>query len=136
MRAWILEEQAPVEEYPLRLAEMPSPRAQEGEIRLKVLVCGVCRTDIHIAEGDLPLKKSPVILGHEAVGVIDEVGKNAQRFRIGDMVGVFGCTVPVVNVSTVSPKERTTARDSKPQGGTWMAASQSTSPYQSEMPFR
>jgi len=89
MRAWILEEQAPVEEYPLRLAEMPSPRAQEGEIRLKVLVCGVCRTDIHIAEGDLPLKKSPVILGHEAVGVVDDVGKNAQRFRIGDRVGVY-----------------------------------------------
>lgn len=89
MRAWILEKQAPVEEYPLRLMEIPAPQAREGEIRIKVLVCGICRTDIHIAEGDLPLKKSPITLGHEAVGVVDKVGKNAQRFRIGDKVGVY-----------------------------------------------
>lgn len=89
MQAWILEEQASVDEYPLQQVEMPAPRAQAGEIRLKVLVCGICRTDIHIAEGDLPLKKSPIILGHEVVGVVDEVEKNAQRFQIGDMVGVY-----------------------------------------------
>ena len=89
MRAWILEKQAEIESKPLKLVELPDPYAKEGEIRVRVLVCGVCRTDIHIAEGDLPLRKSPVILGHEAVGVVDEVGKNAQRFRIGDMVGVY-----------------------------------------------
>jgi propanol-preferring alcohol dehydrogenase len=55
MRAWILEEQARIEERPLKLVEVPTPRPQEGEIRVKVLACGVCRTDIHIAEGDLPL---------------------------------------------------------------------------------
>jgi len=89
MRAWILKKQAPVEDYPLRLVEIPAPQVREGEIRIKVLVCGVCRTDIHIAEGDLPLKKSHVILGHETVGIVNVVGKNARRFRVGDMVGVY-----------------------------------------------
>jgi propanol-preferring alcohol dehydrogenase len=51
MRAWILEKQDPIEDYPLRLMEIPTPQALEGEIRIKVLVCGVCRTDIHIAAG-------------------------------------------------------------------------------------
>ena len=89
MRAWILEEQAGVEERPLKLVEVPTPHAQDGEIRVKVGACGVCRTDIHIAEGDLPLRKSPIILGHEIVGVIDEVGDDAQRFSMGDRVGVY-----------------------------------------------
>lgn len=89
MRAWILEKQAKIEEQPLKLVEVPTPHPQDGEVRVKVLVCGVCRTDIHIAEGDLPLRKSPVILGHEIVGVVDEVGKNVQQFRVGDRVGVY-----------------------------------------------
>jgi len=69
--------------------EVPTPRPQAGEVRVKVLVCGVCRTDIHIAEGDLPLRKSPVILGHEIVGIVDEMGKNVKRFRVGDRAGVY-----------------------------------------------
>jgi propanol-preferring alcohol dehydrogenase len=89
MKAWILEKQASVEERPLKLAEVPTPHPKDDEVRLKVLVCGVCRTDIHIAEGDLPLRKSPVILGHEIVGVVDEVGKKVERFRVGDRAGVY-----------------------------------------------
>ena len=89
MRAWILEKQAKIESKPLKMVELTDPHAKEDEIRVKVLVCGVCRTDIHIAEGDLSLKKSPIILGHEVVGIVDEVGKNAQRFRVGDKVGVY-----------------------------------------------
>ena len=69
MRAWVLEKQARIEERPLKLVEVPTPQPQDGEVRVKILVCGVCRTDIHIAEGDLPLRKSPVILGHEIVGI-------------------------------------------------------------------
>jgi len=88
MRAWILEKQAKIEERPLRLAEVPTPYAKDGEIRIKILVCGVCRTDIHIAEGDLSLRKSPLILGHEIVGVVDEVGENVRQFRVGDKAGV------------------------------------------------
>ncbi|MBN2505743.1 MAG: zinc-binding alcohol dehydrogenase family protein [Verrucomicrobia bacterium] len=89
MKAWVLEKQASVEQHPLKWVDVPTPHAREGEIRLKVLVCGVCRTDIHIAEGDLPLHQSPVIPGHEVLGVVDEVGKNVQHFRVGDWAGVY-----------------------------------------------
>lgn len=88
MRAWILEEQAGIEERPLKLVEVPTPHPQDDEIRVKITACGVCRTDIHIAEGDLPLKKSPIILGHEIVGMVDKVGHDVQRFGAGDKVGV------------------------------------------------
>ena len=88
MKAWILEKQAKIEEKPLRLAEVPTPHAKDGEIRIKILVCGVCRTDIHIAEGDLPLRKSPLILGHEIVGIVDETGKDVTNFKVGDKAGV------------------------------------------------
>ena len=82
MKAWILEKQSKIEEKPLNLGELPTPHAGEGEIRMRVLVCGICRTDIHIAEGDLPLKKAPLVLGHEVVGVIDEVGSDVERFEM------------------------------------------------------
>ncbi len=88
MRAWILEKQAPVESRPLRLVEMPEPHAGPGQIRIKVMACGVCRTDAHIAEGDLPLHKSPLILGHEIVGIVDEIGEGVGRFEPGDRAGV------------------------------------------------
>ena len=75
MKAWLLKEQAGIEERPLSLEDISEPSPGKGEIRLKINVCGICRTDIHIAEGDLALKKSPLILGHEIVGVVDETGK-------------------------------------------------------------
>jgi propanol-preferring alcohol dehydrogenase len=89
MRAWVLEEQAKIEERPLKLVDVPTPHPKAGEIRVKVLACGVCRTDIHIAEGDLPLQKSPVILGHEIVGLVDKVGPDVERFSVGDKAGVY-----------------------------------------------
>jgi propanol-preferring alcohol dehydrogenase len=89
MRAWILEEQAKVEERPLRLVEVPTPHPHGDEVRVKVVACGVCRTDIHIAEGDLPLKTAPLVLGHEIVGIVDEVGENVERFAVGDRAGVY-----------------------------------------------
>jgi propanol-preferring alcohol dehydrogenase len=88
MKAWLLEKQAKIEEKPLRLAEVPTPHAKDNEIRIKVFACGVCRTDIHIAEGDLPLRKSPLVLGHEMVGIVDEVGKDVKNFNHGDRAGV------------------------------------------------
>jgi propanol-preferring alcohol dehydrogenase len=88
MKAWILENQATVEETPLALKELPDPHPKPHEIRIKNVACGVCRTDIHIAEGDLPLKKSPLILGHEIVGVVDETGEKVSNFKIGDRAGV------------------------------------------------
>lgn len=89
MKAWILEEQASVEERPLKLVEVPTPHARGGEVRVEVAACGVCRTDIHIAEGDLALKKAPIILGHEVVGIVDEVGEQVERFAVGDRAGVY-----------------------------------------------
>ena len=61
MKAWILEKQAPIESRPLELKEVPTPDPAAHEVRIKNVACGVCRTDIHVAEGDLPLKKSPLI---------------------------------------------------------------------------
>lgn len=88
MRAWILEEQDTMESRPLKLTEVPDPQVGDDQVRIKIIVCGVCRTDIHIAEGDLPLKKSPIVLGHEIVGVVDKVGKDVKRFSPGDRAGV------------------------------------------------
>jgi propanol-preferring alcohol dehydrogenase len=89
MRAWLLEKQAQIEERPLKLVQVATPHPKDDEMRLKNLVCGVCRTDLHIVEGDLALKKSPIILGHEIVGVVDEVGDRVTRFCVGDQVGVY-----------------------------------------------
>ena len=88
MKAWIVERQAKIEEKPLKLVEIPAPHPKGGEIRIKIAACGVCRTDIHIVEGDLPLRKSPLIPGHEIVGIVDELGAGARSFKLGDKVGV------------------------------------------------
>jgi len=88
MRAWILEKQANIEKRPLKLVDIPEPHAINSQIRLKIISCGICRTDIHIAEGDLPLKKIPLVLGHEVVGVVDEAGEKVKRFKTGDKVGI------------------------------------------------
>lgn len=89
MKAWLLAEQAAVEEQPLELADVPVPRVNEHEIRLRTLTCGICRTDIHIIEGDLPLRKVPVIPGHEIVGIVEAVGSAVTGFRPGQRAGVF-----------------------------------------------
>lgn len=88
MKAWILEDQSPVEDQPLALRDVPDPQPADDEIRIQVHACGVCRTDIHIAEGDLPLKTSPLILGHEVVGVVDKIGRNVTTFTVGERAGV------------------------------------------------
>ena len=88
MKAWILEHQAQIEEKPLILKELADPEPKAHEIRIKNIACGVCRTDIHVAEGDLPLKKSPLILGHEVVGIVDKIGELVRSFKVGDRAGI------------------------------------------------
>lgn len=88
MRAWVLENPGPVESEPLRCIERAAPSPGTGEILVKVSTCGVCRTDLHIVEGDLPLKVPRVIPGHEIVGVVESTGQEAHRFSIGDRVGI------------------------------------------------
>ncbi|RLC60515.1 MAG: alcohol dehydrogenase, partial [Chloroflexota bacterium] len=70
MKAMLLREPKPAEERPLELTDLPLPAPGPGEIRLAVRVCGVCRTDLHTVEGDLPLSKLPLVPGHQIVGVV------------------------------------------------------------------
>jgi propanol-preferring alcohol dehydrogenase len=72
----------------LHLAELPLPQPAAGQVLIKVHACGVCRTDLHVVDGDLAGSKLPVVPGHEVVGVVAEKGHAAERFRIGDRVGV------------------------------------------------
>ncbi len=88
MRAVILEHPAPIESKPLRLAERPMPIANEAEILVRVMACGVCRTDLHIAEGDLPPKHAGIVPGHEVVGIVEALGNRCRRFKIGDRAGI------------------------------------------------
>jgi alcohol dehydrogenase, propanol-preferring len=87
MRAWIVHKPGPVAAGPLRLVEREVPRPGGGELLLKVLACGVCRTDLHLAEGDLPPHGIDVIPGHEIVGEVVAAGPGMTRFGVGDRVG-------------------------------------------------
>jgi len=73
---------------PLRAAELPTPEPERGQIRVKVLACGVCRTDLHVVDGELPNPKLPIIPGHEIVGTVDALGEGTRRFKIGERVGI------------------------------------------------
>jgi alcohol dehydrogenase, propanol-preferring len=72
----------------LQAIQMPIPEPGPGEVRVKVLACAVCRTDLHVVDGELPEPKLPLIPGHEVVGEIVELGPGVSRFQIGDRVGV------------------------------------------------
>lgn len=88
MQAWVVRDPRPVAEGPLERAELPEPQPGPGEVRVRVRTCGVCRTDLHVAEGDLPVRRSPVVPGHEVVGTVDALGPGASRFQVGDRIGI------------------------------------------------
>jgi len=88
MRAAVLERSAPIEASPLSLRDVPVPEPGPGEIRVRVRACGICRTDLHVIEGDLPPQKRPVIPGHQVVGSVDARGEGAGRFPAGTRVGI------------------------------------------------
>ncbi|HTQ10132.1 MAG TPA: zinc-dependent alcohol dehydrogenase family protein [Fimbriimonadaceae bacterium] len=88
MKAMVLERRAPIESAPLRLLEVPDPEPSDGEVRVKVNVCALCRTDLHVIEGDLPPVKLPVIPGHQVVGEIDKLGPGCKKLRVGQRVGI------------------------------------------------
>ncbi|HET7402443.1 MAG TPA: alcohol dehydrogenase catalytic domain-containing protein, partial [Usitatibacter sp.] len=73
---------------PLRLDEVPIPQPAQGEVLLRVLACGVCRTDLHIVDGELAAPARPVVPGHEVVGEVVAHGPRATRFETGQRVGV------------------------------------------------
>jgi propanol-preferring alcohol dehydrogenase len=87
-RAWEVARPGPVDSGPLKLVDRPRPAPGPGQVRLAVTVCGVCRTDLHVAEGDLPVHRPRVVPGHEVVGRVDALGPGAGRFAVGDRVGV------------------------------------------------
>jgi propanol-preferring alcohol dehydrogenase len=88
MKAMVLYERKPIEESPLVLKEIIDPEPGKGEVRVKIKACGVCRTDLHVIEGELPPAKTPIIPGHEIVGIVDRLGEGSSRFKIGDRIGI------------------------------------------------
>jgi propanol-preferring alcohol dehydrogenase len=73
---------------PLREAELAEPEPGPGQVRLNVQACGVCRTDLHIVDGELPDPKLPLVLGHQIVGLVSGVGEGESRYAVGERVGV------------------------------------------------
>jgi len=88
MRAWLLKKQDKIENRPLELVKIPDPKPGRKDIIIEVKAVGICRTDLHVAEGDLPMLKSLLILGHEVAGIVREVGSEVGKFQIGDRVGI------------------------------------------------
>jgi alcohol dehydrogenase, propanol-preferring len=88
MRAWVVSEPAPIETGPLRYVEKPVPAAAPGELLVQVLVCAVCRTDLHVCEGDLPVHREHVTPGHMVVGLVAALGEGVTDYAIGERVGV------------------------------------------------
>ena len=88
MLGWQVVAPGPIDDHPLMLTQLPEPLPGPGELRVRVSVCGVCRTDLHVAEGDLPVHRAQVVPGHEVVGVVDALGAGSGRFDVGDRVGI------------------------------------------------
>jgi alcohol dehydrogenase, propanol-preferring len=85
MRAMLLD--AP--KSPLRLGELPIPKPNRGQLLIRVRACGICRTDLHIVDGELTHPKLPLVLGHQIVGTVAEIAnKSESRFNLGDRVGI------------------------------------------------
>ena len=84
----LLAQQAPIATRPLAPTDLPDPTPGPSEILVRVSACGVCRTDLHVVEGDLPPRLLPVVPGHQAVGRVETCGAGASRFRAGDRVGI------------------------------------------------
>jgi propanol-preferring alcohol dehydrogenase len=88
MRAMVLNRPGPVESHPLRRIEVADPEPGPHEIRVRVEACGVCRTDLHVVEGDLTPRRDSMIPGHEVVGRVDRVGPEVSAWSVGDRVGI------------------------------------------------
>jgi alcohol dehydrogenase, propanol-preferring len=84
MKAMVLEQQR----ESLCLSDLPLPEPGPGQLRVRVVACGVCRTDLHIVDGDLTEPKLPLVPGHQIVGTVDALGEGTDRFRVGDRVGI------------------------------------------------
>lgn len=88
MKACVLKTIAPIEQNPLVLLEVPKPEPGGNQVLVRVQACGICRTDLHVIEGELPPRKSPLIPGHQIVGRIEQIGANVTQLKSGDRVGI------------------------------------------------
>lgn len=88
MKAMVLRKTNTIEKLPLIYTEILKPEPNQNEIRIKIRTCGVCHTDLHEIEGDLPTKKLNLVPGHEIIGIVDKCGINVENFSNGDRVGV------------------------------------------------
>lgn len=88
MRAWVVREPGPIDSDPLSYEVKPVPAPAPGELLVRVLACGVCRTDLHVSEGDLPVHREHVTPGHMVVGAVAALGDGVAEYAIGDRVGV------------------------------------------------
>jgi alcohol dehydrogenase, propanol-preferring len=88
MLAWAVNHPGPIDGGPLVRVERPVPEPGPGQVRVRVRTCGVCRTDLHLAEGDLTPRHALVVPGHEVVGVVDAIGEGSTRWNLGDRIGV------------------------------------------------
>ncbi|WP_460353231.1 zinc-binding alcohol dehydrogenase family protein [Mycobacterium sp. ZZG] len=123
MRAWQVRTPSPMSTRPLVSVTVPVPRAGPGELLVAVRACGVCRTDLHVAEGDLPVHRPSVVPGHEVVGEVVEIGASpegqaAPRFAVGDRVGIAwlrhtcgACRYCVSGRENLCPESRYTGWD-------------------------
>ena len=129
MRGWVVEQPGPLETRPLRWAELPVPEPAPGELLVRVLACGVCRTDLHVVEGDLAAHRPRVVPGHEVVGEVVAVGPPAEgadarrpaadgTLGVGDRVGVAwlrhtcgACPYCLRGAENLCPRSRYTGWD-------------------------
>lgn len=88
MRVWSVSSPGPVEQRPLVAAERPLPAPAAGQVLLRVQTCGVCRTDLHVAEGDLPVRRAGIVPGHQIVARVERIGDGVTSLAPGERVGV------------------------------------------------
>ena len=88
MKALVLERTMQIEKEPLKLTALNIPKPKENEVLVKVHTCAVCRTDLHIVEGELPVHKRNIVPGHQVVGEVVAIGRAVKNHKVGEMVGV------------------------------------------------
>jgi alcohol dehydrogenase, propanol-preferring len=123
MRAMLLE----AAREPLRLADVPRPEPGPGQVLIRVEACGVCRTDLHIVDGELPLHKRPLIIGHQIVGVVEEVGESAPVPDAADGGAVSAVTATAPAVAAAPVQEAPKVGDLV--GVPWLGWTDGTCPY-------
>ena len=84
MLAMVMQKQG----QPLALKDLPQPVAGDGQLLIRVLACGICRTDLHVVDGDLTEPRLPLVPGHQIIGIVEAMGDNAGNFSIGQRVGI------------------------------------------------